>query len=152
MHSVVVVALSTPIHVGVYDENNSLIETTISKEKSSEILATIFEKLLLKYEFKSIVYANGPGSFMAIKVSYIFLKTLSIVKNIPFFATDAFYFNKNRPIKAVGKLYFVKTLNKITTQPIDNVEPSVFELPKKINFDDFTTETLPFYGISAIGN
>lgn len=152
MHSVVVIALSSPIYIGIYDDSNSLVETTISNEKSSEVLATIFEDLLLKYELGSIVYANGPGSFMAIKVSYIFLKTLSIVKNIPFFATDAFYFNKNRPIKAVGKLYFVKTLNTIITQPIDNVEPSVFELPKNINFDDFTTETLPFYGISAIGN
>ncbi len=51
---------------------------------------------------------------MGIKVTYLFLKTLSIVKNIPLLAIDGFFFNENHPIKAVGKLYFVKNSNTIS--------------------------------------
>ena len=95
----VVLALSSPIMVGVY-EDKKLIDSVVTEEKSSEVLPTIYEELDLKYEIKNLFYAKGPGSFMAIKVAYIFLKSLSILKNIPLRATDAFFFNENQPIKA----------------------------------------------------
>jgi tRNA A37 threonylcarbamoyladenosine modification protein TsaB len=149
MCSVTVIALSSPLLVGIYKDDIKVDEFQ-SSEKSSESLAKLFDQILKKYEVKSIVYANGPGSFMAIKVSYIFLKTLSIVKNIPLFAIDAFYFNENSPIKAVGKLYFVKNSNRIETIKIDEPHIKGFSLPKKLNFDDFYEDALPNYAISAI--
>ena len=88
---------------------------------------------------------------MAIKVTYIFLKSISILKNIPLFATDAFYFNKNSPIKAVGKLYFVKVLEAIETKKFDEPVFSEFKLPQFLNYDDFDTDTVPKYGIGAVG-
>lgn len=90
---VVCITLTSPIKIGIY-ENNRLIETILSDEKSSDVLPLIFKELLNKYDVEKLFYANGPGSFMAIKVAYIFLKSLSILKKIPLFATDAFYFNK----------------------------------------------------------
>lgn len=147
---VVLVTLSSPIQIGIYEDNN-LIDTIVSDEKSSEILPIIFEKLLKTYEIKRLFYANGPGSFMAIKVAYLFLKSLSILKNIPLFATDAFYFNNNQPIKAIGKLYFVKISSEIQTQKLIEVPEVNFTLPKVLNINDFSNTTTPLYSIGAVG-
>ena len=145
----IVVALSTPLQIGIYHED-TLLETKVSQEHTSEVLPTLFQEILAKYSVEEMVYANGPGSFMSIKVSYLFLKTISIVKNIPFLAVDAFYFNKNAPIKAVGKLYFVKTSSQINTQTLQEVEPSEFILPEYYKRSDFHQDTAPSYGIDAV--
>ncbi len=149
MHSVVVIALSLPLKIGVY-ENNQLIYSDELHEHTSESLPLFFKTLLQQYDVSRLIYANGPGSFMAIKVSYLFLKTLSIVNNIPFLATDAFYFNKNQPIKALGKLCFVKMAHSIETQVFDEVPSNTFELPQELIVDDFNSDTLPHYGIAAV--
>ncbi len=150
MHDIVVIALSSPIIIGVYKESE-LIETIKSEERSSEILPELFKTLIAKYDIKHIVYAKGPGSFMAIKVSYIFLRTLCIVKNISLLATDAFYFNNNAPIKAVGKLYFVKNRDAIETETLKDAPIMEFTLPQQLKLEDFSDETAPFYGIGAVG-
>ena len=146
---IVVIALSAPLLIGIY-ENNKLIDRLEFHEHTSEILPTLFESLLNKYHIEHLIYAKGPGSFMAIKISYIFLKSLSILKKIPFLATDAFYFNENRPIKAVGKLYFVKTSTSIETQTLETADDRNFELPDSLRLTDFNTDTVPFYGIGAV--
>ncbi len=148
--SVVVLALSTPIYIGIY-ENNQCIQQIQSEEKSSEILPVLFEQINQKYEIEKLFYANGPGSFMAIKVAYLFLKTISIVKKIPLLATDAFYFNANHPIKAIGKLYFVKINEDIVTQKFDTPQESVFQLPKILDESQFTNIATPLYKIGAVG-
>jgi tRNA A37 threonylcarbamoyladenosine modification protein TsaB len=150
MHDLVVIGLSSPLLVGVY-ENGRLIESIETEEKTSEILPVLCEELMGRYEFSHLVYAKGPGSFMAIKVGYIFLKTLSIAKNIPLLATDAFYFNENTPIKAVGKLCFVKIGEEITTQVFTEVPLNRFRLPEQLELDHFDTDTAPYYGIGAVG-
>ena len=147
---IVLIALSSPIQIGIY-EDEKLIDTIVSAEKSSEVLPTIFEKLLKNYEIKRLFYANGPGSFMAIKVAYLFLKSLSILKNIPLFATDAFYFNNNQPIKAIGKLYFVKISSEIQTQKLTEVPQVGFMLPEVLKINDFSNTTTPLYSIGAVG-
>ncbi len=150
MHDLVVIALTSPIIIGVY-KDRELVETIKSEERSSEILPELFRELMAKYAIEHIVYANGPGSFMAIKVSYIFLRTLCIVKNISLLATDAFYFNNNTPIKAVGKLYFVKNRDAIETETLKVAPIMEFTLPLQLRLEDFSTETAPFYGIGAVG-
>jgi hypothetical protein len=150
MHDAIVVALGSPLLVGVYEEGK-LIEEIRSEGMSSDLLAEIFESLLEKYTFSHLVYAKGPGSFMGIKVTYLFLKTLSITKKIPLLATDAFFFNQNSPIKAVGKLYFVKNSFKIELLPIESVKTVAFELPDCMNIQNFDSDNLPYYGIDAVG-
>ncbi len=147
---VVLVALSSPILVGIY-ENSRLIDGIESEEKSSEVLPKIFDKIFQTYEVKNLLYANGPGSFMAIKVAYIFLKSLSIIKNIPLFATDAFYFNENQPIKAIGKLFFVKISFEIETQKLEIVPDMKFRLPFVLDYSEFSTTATPLYSIGAVG-
>ncbi|WP_457749165.1 hypothetical protein [Sulfurimonas sp.] len=147
---VLCITLTSPIKIGIYKENR-LIEVIQSYEKSSDVLPLIFQDLLKKYDIQKLLYANGPGSFMAIKVAYIFLKSLSVLKKIPLFATDAFYFNKNEPIKAIGKLYFVKINQEIKTQKLQTAPEANFTLPDVLDYSEFSTNTTPLYMIGAVG-
>ena len=92
--------------LGIY-ENDILIEKYESDKKASEFLIIILDELMKKFDIEKLVYANGPGSYMGIKVSFLVLKTLSIVKNIPLFAVSAFELNNFSPIKANKNLCFV---------------------------------------------
>ena len=148
---ILLVALSSPIQIGIY-ENSKLIDTIISDKKSSDILPIIYSDLFKKYNVDRLFYANGPGSFMAIKVAYIFLKSVSILKKIPLFATDAFKFNNNTPIKAIGKLCFVKVSSEIKTQKLEIVPEASFTLPDALDYNEFTTNTTPLYMIGAVGS
>jgi hypothetical protein len=88
---------------------------------------------------------------MAIKVAYVFLKSLSILKDIPLYARDAFYFNENQPIKAIGKLCFVKIASKIETKKFQTVPEVKFHLPEELDYNEFTTNVTPLYKIGAVG-
>lgn len=144
------IPLTSPIKIGIY-ENQKLIETIESSQKSSDVLPLLFKDIFQKYEVKQLFYANGPGSFMAIKIAYIFLKSLSVLKKIPLFATDAFNFNENQPIKAIGKLCFVKIASEIKTQKLETVPEGVFTLPDVLDYNEFSTTTAPLYMIGAVG-
>jgi len=147
---VLLIPLTSPIKIGIY-ENQKLIETIESSQKSSDVLPLLFKDIFQKYEVKQLFYANGPGSFMAIKIAYIFLKSLSVLKKIPLFATDAFNFNENQPIKAIGKLCFVKIASEIKTQKLETVPEGVFTLPDALDYNEFSTTTAPLYMIGAVG-
>jgi len=147
---VVLVALSSPVQVGIY-KDLKLVKTIQSDEKSSEILPKIYAELLKEYDVKNLYFANGPGSFMAIKIAYIFLKSLSVLKNIPLFATDAFYFNNNQPIKAIGKLCFVKLSSEIITQKLETAPTMEFRLPDVLDYSEFSATVSPIYAIGAVG-
>jgi len=147
---VFLIALSSPIQIGIYEKGN-LVEKIVSEEKSSDILPLLYRDIFTSYNVEKLFYVNGPGSFMAIKVAYIFLKSLSILKNIPLFATDAFKFNKNTPIKAIGKLCFVKVSSEIKTQKLENVPVGEFTLPNVLEYSEFSSNTVPLYMIGAVG-
>ena len=143
--------MTSPVLVGVYEEDK-LIETFQSREKTSDILPKLFDAILKNYRCKNLYYARGPGSFMAIKITYLFLKTLSITKNIELFATDGFEFNQNSPIKAIGTLYFLKKDGRIATQKIDVTKQEIknFALPKNLDKNIFTIENEPLYVLPAL--
>ncbi len=84
---------------------------------------------------------------MAIKLSYIFFKTLQITNDIKLFGVNGFYFNNNKPIKAVGNSFFVKKEDIITLEK-DKKEGEFF-LPKTLKFDEFENEE-PLYVIKAV--
>jgi len=147
---VLLITLTSPLKIGIY-ENNVLIQEIESLEKSSDYLPLLFDELFKKYDIRKLFYANGPGSFMAIKVAYVFLKSLSILKKIPLFATDAFYFNNNQPIKAIGKLYFVKLSSEIKTQKLETAPEALFKLPDMLDYNEFSKIATPLYMIGAVG-
>jgi len=147
---ILLIALSSPIKIGIY-ENSKLIESIESAEKSSDVLPILYKSIFDKYDVEKLLYTNGPGSFMAIKVAYIFLKSLSILKKTPLYAISAFYFNENNPIKAMGKLYFVKIGLEIQTKKFESTIENKFTLPNSIRDIEFSTKSEPFYKIGFVG-
>ncbi len=141
---------SSPFLVGVY-EDGKLIDSISSSEKSSEALPDIYKNLDSIYDITALFYVNGPGSFMSIKITYIFLKSMSVLKTIPLYACDAFAFNENSPIKALGKLYFVKIAGKIRSQKMDSTTESIYSLPDLLNYNNFSHISEPYYGLGAVG-
>ena len=144
---IVAIVISKPLLIGVY-ENGKLIEKIEKEGMTSDILPLIFDNLLQKYRVNSIIYSKGPGSYMAIKLAYVFFRTLEITKNIKLLAADGFYFNKNKPIKAAGNSFFVKKEGIITLKK--NEKEGGFYLPENLNFNDFDEDTEPLYILKAV--
>ncbi len=135
--------------MGVY-HNKDLIDRYVSTEQTSEALPQIFKTLLLKYTPNQLFFAKGPGSFMSIKMAYIFLKTLSISFDIPLYAADGFLFNQDKPIKAMRQFYFVKEKDMITTQFFEIPQECEFILPQKLEEALFDDNNEPLYILPAV--
>ncbi|NQY23546.1 MAG: hypothetical protein HRT41_05905 [Campylobacteraceae bacterium] len=150
MYQVFVISIAKPIQIGLY-ENYNLIKTYDEEGKSSDILPSSLKSIFKKYDINEIYYVNSPGSYMAIKVAYVFLKTLCIVKDIEFFASFGFHFNENSPIKALGKKYFFYKNNEIITDFLHKeCTIAQFLLPKVLNTKLFSKNTLPIYNLPAV--
>ena len=150
MIEVLVISISNPLLIGIYD-NNKLIEEYKCEGKTSDLLPSLFEDLLKKYDLERLNYVNTPGSYMAIKVAYIFLKTISITKNIPLRACSGFEFNENSPIKALGKKYFIQVEDEVKVEFLEkNSIIRDFKLPKSIENINFNKQTLPIYNLPAV--
>lgn len=115
--------------------------------QASEELIEILYSLEKKYKPNSIIYANGPGSFMGLKVAYVILKTYTIAKNIKFQAVSAFELNNFGPIRANKNFSFVYENGDIN---LKKVQAADFALPKKLNLLNLSDDTLPNYVIDAV--
>ncbi|WP_456389632.1 hypothetical protein [Hydrogenimonas sp.] len=145
-----VIGVTSPLLVGVYIDG-SLVRSYEKDEKASKALPEVFHDVRYRYDLKAIYYAKGPGSFMAIKVTYVMAKTFCIALNIPLFGADAFLFNGNRPIKAIGQSCFVKKGGKITIERGGCPgEPAIFELPQRLVRKKFSTRSEPLYILPAV--
>lgn len=134
--------------VGVY-ENGVLLHACKSEDKTSEALPKIVDGLLKRFTCKGLYFVKGPGSFMAIKVSYIFLRTLSISLNIPLLACDGFMVNGNLPIRAHGQMYFIKNGKNVEIVRLKDVKENAF-LPERIDDIAFSDDIEPLYILPAI--
>ncbi|ATB68418.1 hypothetical protein SJPD1_0289 [Sulfurospirillum diekertiae] len=119
-------------------------------EQTSEALPLLFEEILKEYTPKRLFFAKGPGSFMAIKITYIFLRALSIALAIPLLACDSFVFNKGKPIRAMRNLYFIKEAKEIKTIRLDNPVEQIFTLPQVLDEALFSYENEPLYMLPAV--
>ena len=144
---IVAITISSPLIIGIY-KDKKLIKTIKKEGKTSDILPVIFDELLNEYNINSIIYTKGPGSYMAIKLSFIFFKTLEIAKNIKLFASDAFEFNNNTPIKAVGNSFFVKKEGIISIEK--EKTQGEFSLPENLNEINFSEDISPLYVLKPV--
>ncbi len=137
------------MQIGLY--NKSVLEKVYFLEgKTSEVLLPFLEKILQQFPIETIIYTNGPGSYMATKIAYVLLKTIQIVKEIEIKAIDAFTLNNNKPIKALGKLYFVKEKENIITKRFDKAIEQTFFMPKDLSKIKISNKIEPQYFIGAV--
>lgn len=108
----------------------------------------------------AIYYANGPGSFTALKLTHIFLHSISLVKGIKLFATSSFAFCDKPFIKAFGNKYFHIDENLVSLNSIDancislvSLDSSFlasFSIPSYLDTSIFHTRTQPLYVLPAV--
>lgn len=149
---ILVISISSPLLIGIY-RDNSLIDKFVFEGKTSEVLPKAFKTILNNsYEINDIYYANGPGSYMSIKIAYTFLKTLSIVKGYGLKGAEAFLFNDNTPIKALGKKYFINDEKKGIIVGFLDKESMIkeFKLPENLDKKLFSDDALPKYHLPAV--
>lgn len=139
-------ALTNPLQIGLY-ENDNLIKSIESSQKASEALPVLLDEILAEFRLTKLVYANGPGSYMGIKISYISLKTLSVVQNLPLFAVSAFELNGYAPIRANNALCFVYEKGEISLQKAVAGE---FVLPANLSALNLQENNAPFYFLDAV--
>jgi len=135
--------------LGVY-EDDTLIESISTELKTSEILLPFIMGMLEKYDISKIIYTRGPGSYMAIKLTYIMLKTIEITRGIDCFGCSGFTLNGNQPIKAMGNLYFIKEKETIMTKKYEQPVNAPFALPQSIHDLILDEESTPEYILPAV--
>ena len=148
-YTLLILSLSSPLMLGVY-RDAALIEKIESKKKTSEALLPLITDVMDRYPLSRMIYTRGPGSYMAIKLTYIILKTIEIIKNIPFEGCSAFALNGNKPVKAMGNLYFVKEKETIITQKFDQAIPQEFSLPSSLETLAIDKASTPNYVLPAV--
>ena len=148
-YTLLIISISSPLLIGVY-ENDLLIKTISSDKKTSEILLPVIMECLEAYDISKIIYTRGPGSYMAIKLTYIMLKTIEITRNIPCFGCSGFTLNDNQPIKAIGNLYFIKEKETIITKKYEQPVNANFALPQSIHDLEIDEESTPEYILPAV--
>jgi tRNA A37 threonylcarbamoyladenosine modification protein TsaB len=150
LKSVFVISIANPILVGIYE--NNILKEIISKDgMTSDVLPLIVRDILNKHSIDELIYINGPGSYMAIKIAYIFLKTIAITHKIQLKAVEGFNVNNNTPIKALGKKYFIKKDDEISLDFLDeNTKLEEFTLPTSLEDLKYEDDTLPQYHLPAI--
>ena len=144
-----VISISSPLLIGLY-RDKELVETRSSEQKTSEILLPLLKEYLDRYEVESIIYTRGPGSYMAIKLTYIMLKTIEITRGIRCLGCSAFALNGGAPIKAMGNLYFTKEKETIITKKFEQPVDVTFTLPQSIQDLPLDEESTPEYVIPAV--
>jgi len=148
-HTLMIIPLASPLILGVY-EGNRLIKRVHSTEQTSQSLLPLVDKLIKEYPIEKIIYTNGPGSYMAIKLSYIILKTVEITKGIPLYSCSAFETNNNQPIKAIGNLYFIKVKEDIITKRFEVALKQSYWLPISLDTIKIEQDNTPDYRLPAV--
>jgi tRNA A37 threonylcarbamoyladenosine modification protein TsaB len=135
--------------IGLYFDGN-LVQEWSSDEKISDALLPLLLPILDMYDINSIIYTSGPGSHMATKLTFVTLKTIEIAMGIPCVGCSGFDCNNNRPIKAMGNLYFVKEKETIITKKFDQVPNMFFALPKKLQDITLDFDAMPLHILPAV--
>jgi len=148
-YQILVISIASPLLVGIY-QNGELMETVSSEKKTSDILLPVLTDLLERYPVERIIYTRSPGSYMAIKLTYIMLKSIEIIRDIPCYGCSGFALNDGQPIKAIGNLYFIKEKETIITKKYEQPPLTTFRLPQCIHDLELDEESVPEYLLPAV--
>ena len=141
--------VATPLQFALYRRGR--VEQRWEREGyASEHLVEELDRLTREKPVDEILYVNGPGSQMGIKLGYIALRTLELLRGIPFGAVSAFALNGGRPLKAMGRLYFVKEKETIMTKSFTEPIAQEFSFPSDLEVLDREPDNRPDYRLPAV--
>ncbi|PAF49263.1 hypothetical protein BKH41_03145 [Helicobacter sp. 12S02232-10] len=151
----VLISVNSPLKCGIY-QDLYLRKEFFSIQKTSDGLLEIFSEIFSylqdqNLDLDSIFYARGPGSFTSLKLTHIFLQTLTLSLGVKLYSSDSFYFNQNAPISAFGNKFFIREdsggikLKELKIKKNDN-----FFLPEKIDLSAFDSQNAPLYILPPI--
>ncbi len=149
-YTLLVLPTAKPLSIGVYDNKGELIDSFYSEERVSKILSSLIYDVLKRYDIERMIYTSGPGSNMSVKLCYIVLESVRLVKNIPLYACSLFDINGNRPVKAMGQLYFMKEKETIITKKLTQQVDTTPVLPDTIASLAIDAVALPDYRVPAV--
>ncbi|CAM2772874.1 hypothetical protein [Helicobacter burdigaliensis] len=150
-YEILIFPLGEPLQIGVYQENKKIEEFKIQGHLSENLL-NLYLEVNKKYpNISNIYFLRGPGSFMALKLIYLFVKTLEITKGIKAYACTSFEFNQNAPIKAYGQSYFVREKGEIVLKVLKEAPKTCeYILPSILDKKLFSKEIKPLYLLPAV--
>ena len=138
-----------PLQVGVYSDEGCVDRYEIDGQTSAVLLQQM-EKIFEQYSVSRIIYVNGPGSYMAIKLTYIMLQTIKLIRGIEFDGCSAFELNGGKPVRAMGSLYFIKEKETIITKKFDEKVKQEFWLPDNLSAIVLEMDNKPQYILPAV--
>jgi hypothetical protein len=141
--------MADPFLVGLY-EDNRLIKRIEGKGKISDEFPLIYKKLIQEYELKRVYFVNGPGSYMSIKLIYLFLQTIALSDEVEIYSALGFEFNNNQPIKALGNRYFIQKDGTIELQTFQDKIAQLYRLPEVLDTTLFSSDLEPVYILPSV--
>lgn len=144
---IVLFSSSEPFLAGLY-ENGKRVKTFTSDKKTSDALLDFYLELIKPNTVKTIYFSKGPGSFMSIKLTYVFLKTVAITECIALKATEAFHFSTSGSVPASKNSSFLKKEGTITL--LKEKMDYKIRLPETIDSALFDNNIEPFYFLPPV--
>ena len=142
--------IAVPMQIGCYGDDGRQVCSRPIEGRASDVLLGALEALMEEFSVTRIIYVSGPGSYMAIKLTYIALATLEVLREIPFAGCSAFALNGGMPVRAMGSLYFVKEKETIITKKFDEHIPQEFGLPSYLGDCEPQPTNTPLYILPAV--
>ncbi len=148
--------MQEPVRVGAYDSGGGLLHTFEVYKRTNIALIEIFETLLEWLQaqdltIQALYYVKGPGSFMAMKLTHIFVHAWVLLNPMPLYSALGFAFNENTPIKAFAKSFYVWQNQEVALKTFEN-PPMCCEmaLPPILDPLVFTTDNQPLYFLPPV--
>lgn len=145
--TLLVASFAKPTLIGVYSAQNELIRSFAEDGKITDFLYQITSEIDKNYLIKRLVYTQGPGSFMGLKLAYVFLASFAIARNIPFEAISSFAIASK--IHAHKNRWFVQNGDRVEVVEMAD-QTDLIALPRSIDSIAFESDKLPRYELPAV--
>ncbi|BDQ27786.1 hypothetical protein [Helicobacter heilmannii] len=148
--------MQEPTQVGVYALDGRFLHAFNSNERTNTALIQIFEAMLKWLEMRrlsiqALCYVRGPGSFMAMKLTHIFVHAWVLLNPTPLRSALGFAFNENSPIKAFGKSFYVYEGDQVVLKTFESPPPcQEMRLPPTLDPLLFSTTNEPLYFLPPV--
>ncbi|GHV10482.1 glycoprotease [Campylobacterota bacterium] len=148
--SLLLLSATRPTRLAIYGEDGGVIEQFQSDLPLTESLYDAIKAFDEAYAIERVLYARGPGSFMGLKLGYLFLRSFALGRGIDFLAADSFALSGGAPIHSHSKRWFVLENGSAAIRSFDSAPAEVLSPPERLDLTLFSAETAPNYILSAV--